>query len=140
MHPQLDDLIDVCLASRVRHIVLAGGLPSASSIRRVKDGGAKVICFSPALILAKRLVRSGVDALVIEGTEAGGHIGPVATNVLAQEILPYIKEVPVFVAGGIGRGESLALYLQMGASGVQMGTRFVCARECVAPRPLSRLF
>ena len=133
MHPQIDDLIDVCLASsRVRHIVLAGGLPSASSIRRVKDGGAKVICFSPALVLAKRLIRSGVDALVIEGTEAGGHIGPVATNVLAQEILPHIKDVPVFVAGGIGRGESLVSYLQMGASGVQMGTRFVCARECVA--------
>lgn len=140
MHPQLDALIDVCLASQVSHVVLAGGLPSASSIRRVKDGGTKVICFSPALVLAKRLIRSGVDALVIEGTEAGGHIGPVSTNVLAQEILPYIKDVPVFIAGGIGRGESMALYLQMGAAGVQMGTRFVCARECIAHPAFKKAF
>jgi enoyl-[acyl-carrier protein] reductase II len=132
MHPDIDALIDVCLDLRVSHVVLAGGLPSASSIKRVKDGGAKVICFSPALVLAKKLVRSGVDALVIEGAEAGGHIGPVATSVLAQEILPQIREVPIFVAGGIGRGEAILSYLEMGASGVQLGTRFVCATECIA--------
>jgi enoyl-[acyl-carrier protein] reductase II len=132
MHPDLEKLIDVCLDLKVSHVVLAGGLPSASSIRRVKDGGAKVICFSPALVLAKKLVRSGVDALVIEGAEAGGHIGPVATSVLAQEILPQIREIPVFVAGGIGRGEAILSYLEMGASGVQLGTRFVCATECIA--------
>jgi enoyl-[acyl-carrier protein] reductase II len=132
MHPDIDKLIDVCLDLKVSHVVLAGGLPSASSIRRVKDGGAKVICFSPALVLAKKLVRSGVDALVIEGAEAGGHIGPVATSVLAQEILPQIREVPIFVAGGIGRGEAILSYLEMGASGVQLGTRFVCATECIA--------
>ena len=67
-----------------------------------------------------------------EGSEAGGHIGPVSTSVLAQEILPNIKEVPVFVAGGIGRGEMVANYLKMGAAGVQMGTIFVCSDECIA--------
>jgi enoyl-[acyl-carrier protein] reductase II len=132
MHPDLEKLIDVCLDLKVSHVVLAGGLPSTSSIKRVKDGGAKVICFSPALVLAKKLVRSGVDALVIEGAEAGGHIGPVSTSVLAQEILPHIREIPVFVAGGIGRGEAILSYLEMGASGVQLGTRFVCATECIA--------
>ncbi|MGB1028101.1 MAG: NAD(P)H-dependent flavin oxidoreductase, partial [Rhodospirillaceae bacterium] len=88
MHPDLDTLIDVCLEKDVSHVVLAGGLPSAKAIRRIKDGGAKVVCFAPALILAKKMIRSGADALVIEGAEAGGHIGPVATSVLAQEILP----------------------------------------------------
>jgi enoyl-[acyl-carrier protein] reductase II len=91
-----------------------------------------VICFAPAVVLAKRLVRSGADALVIEGSEAGGHIGPVSTSVLAQEILPVVREVPVFVAGGIGRGEAIVSYLQMGAAGCQLGTRFVCARESIA--------
>ncbi len=74
----------------------------------------------------------GVDALIIEGHEAGGHIGPVSTSVLAQEILPYIKEVPNFVAGGIGRGELIVSYLKMGAAGCQLGTRFVCAHESKA--------
>lgn len=132
LHPDLDALIDVCGEMQVGHIVLAGGLPSSSSIKRAKNTGAKVVCFAPALVLAKKLLRSGVDALVIEGTEAGGHIGPVATSVLAQEILPAIHQVPVFVAGGIGRGEALVSYLEMGASGCQLGTRFVCATECVA--------
>lgn len=133
MHPQLDALIDVCGQARVSHIVLAGGLPNAAAIKRAKDTGAKVVCFAPALILAKKLARSGVDALVIEGAEAGGHIGPVSTSVLAQEILPVMAtELPIFVAGGIGRGEAIVSYLEMGAAGVQLGTRFVCADECVA--------
>src|SRR5215217_9291549 len=101
MHPRLDALVDACLAARVGHIVFAGGIPPGSAIRRAKEGGAKVVCFAPALALARKLVRSGADALVIEGSEAGGHIGPVSLNVLAQEILPHITEVPVFVAGGI---------------------------------------
>ncbi len=132
MHPELDALIDICVKHQVSHVVLAGGLPPAAAIRRVKDAGAKVICFAPALVLAKRLLRSGADALVIEGAEAGGHIGPVATSVLAQEILPEVRDVPVFVAGGIGRGEAIVAYLEMGAAGCQLGTRFVCASESTA--------
>ena len=102
MHPRLDALIRVCLEAGVGHIVLAGGIPPGGAVRAVKDGGAKLIAFTPALVLAKRLIRSGADALVIEGSEAGGHIGPVSLMVLAQEILPHIREVPVFVAGGLG--------------------------------------
>jgi len=140
MHPQLDQLIDVCQEHSVSHVVLAGGLPSGASIKRIKDFGAKVICFSPALVLAKRLIRNGADALVIEGAEAGGHIGPVVTSVLAQEILPQIKDIPIFVAGGIGRGEAMLSYLEMGASGVQLGTRFVCAHECIAHENFKKAF
>jgi len=132
LHPQLMELIDVCARRRVGHVVLAGALPSAAAVGRIKESGAKLLCFAPALVIAKRLVRMGVDAIVIEGMEAGGHIGPVATGVLAQEILPHLREVPVFVAGGIGRGEAIVSYLEMGAAGVQLGTRFVCAHESIA--------
>jgi enoyl-[acyl-carrier protein] reductase II len=140
LHPNLDELIDVCLEEKSSHVVLAGGLPQGSAISKIKDGGAKVVCFSPALSLAKKLVKSGVDALVIEGAEAGGHIGPVSTAVLAQEILPHVVSVPVFVAGGIGRGEAIASYLQMGASGAQLGTRFVCATEAHVHANFKRAF
>ncbi|MGE5504707.1 MAG: NAD(P)H-dependent flavin oxidoreductase [Actinomycetota bacterium] len=140
MHPELDRLIDACGEMQVGHIVLAGGLPSGASIKRAKDTGAKVVCFAPALVLAKKLIRSGADALVIEGAEAGGHIGPVATGVLAQEILPEIRDVPVFVAGGIGRGEAMLSFLDMGAAGVQLGTRFVCATECIAHANFKQAF
>jgi enoyl-[acyl-carrier protein] reductase II len=140
MHPELDGLIDVCLRTNVSHVVLAGGLPPATAIRRIKEGGAKVVCFAPALVLAKKLLRSGADALVIEGMEAGGHIGPVATSVLAQEILPEITDVPVFVAGGIGRGEAIVSYLEMGAAGAQLGTRFVCAAESIAHPAFKKAF
>src|SRR3569832_1047286 len=86
-------------------------------------------------------MRSNVDALVIEGMEAGGHIGPVTTSVLAQEILPVVsKDIPVLVAGGIGRGEAVAAYLEMGAVGVQLGTRFVCAHECIAHPNFKKAF
>jgi enoyl-[acyl-carrier protein] reductase II len=141
MHPQLMDLIAVCAAHEVSHVVLAGGLPPAGSLDAIKASGAKVICFAPALSLAKKLIRSGVDALVIEGMEAGGHIGPVSTSVLVQEILPEIADqVPVFIAGGIGRGETMAAYLEMGAAGVQIGTRLVCAHESIAHPAFKKAF
>ncbi|WP_294339872.1 nitronate monooxygenase [uncultured Sphingomonas sp.] len=141
MHPQLNELIAVCARHEVGHVVLAGGLPPKGSLEAIKASGAKVICFAPTLALAKKLIRSGVDALVIEGMEAGGHIGPVSTSVLAQEMLPVIAEdVPVFVAGGIGRGEAIAGYLDMGAAGVQLGTRFVCATESIAHPNFKKAF
>ena len=141
MHPNLFALIEVCARHEVGHVVLAGGLPPKGSLEAIKAGGARLICFAPTLALAKKLIRSGVDALVIEGMEAGGHIGPVSTGVLAQEMLPEIAEsVPVFVAGGIGRGEAIAGYLDMGAAGVQLGTRFVCATESIAHANFKRAF
>ncbi|MAM68723.1 MAG: 2-nitropropane dioxygenase [Rhodospirillaceae bacterium] len=140
MHPDLEKLIDVCLDQNVGHIILAGGLPGAPAIKRAKGGGAKVVCFAPTLSLAKRVVRQGADALVIEGAEAGGHIGPVATSVLAQEILPHIEDVPVFIAGGIGRGDAVVAYLEMGASGCQLGTLFVCAEESIAHENFKKAF
>ena len=140
MHPQLAELAEVCKKQNVSHVVFAGGVPSGDIIKAVKAYGAKVIGFAPSAIIGRKLVRSGADALVIEGTEAGGHIGPVSTSVLVQEILPQITEVPVFVAGGIGRGEAIVSYLDMGAAGVQLGTRFVCASECIAHAKFKEAF
>ncbi len=145
MHPQLFELIAICAAHQVSHVVLAGGIPPKGSIEALKAGGkeagAKVICIPPTLALAKKYLRSGADALVIEGSEAGGHIGPVSTSVLAQEILPVLgSEALVFVAGGIGRGEAIASYLEMGAAGVQLGTRFACASESIAHADFKKAF
>lgn len=132
MHPDLDALLDVCAKNNVSHVVLAGGLPPAFAIAKVKAYGGKVLCFTPTLAFGKKLVKMGVDALIIEGNEAGGHVGPVSSSILAQEILPVIRDVPIFIAGGIGRGEAIVTYLELGASGVQLGTRFVCATESTA--------
>jgi enoyl-[acyl-carrier protein] reductase II len=140
MHPALEQLVEVCKRQNVSHVVLAGGIPSSATIKSIKDYGGKVVGFAPAAIIGKKLIKNGVDALVIEGMEAGGHIGPVTTSVLAQEILPVIREVPVFVAGGIGRGEAIVAYLEMGAAGVQLGTRFVCATESIAHAKFKEIF
>ena len=140
LHPQMLDLIAVCAKHDVSHIVLAGGLPSGAAIEAIKAAGAKLMCFAPTAALAKKLVRSGADAIVIEGSEAGGHIGPVSLGVLAQEILPVISDVPVFVAGGIGRGAAIAAWLEMGASGVQLGTRFAASAESVAHPNFKKAF
>jgi len=141
MHPQLFDLIGICAKHKVGHVVLAGGIPPKGSVEAIKEFGGKVLVFAPTLALAKKLLRSGADALVIEGMEAGGHIGPVSTSVLAQEFLPALrKKFLVFVAGGIGRGDMIAAYLEMGAAGVQLGTRFACATESIAHPDFKKAF
>ncbi|MBN9144965.1 MAG: nitronate monooxygenase [Novosphingobium sp.] len=141
MHPKLFELIEVCARHGVTHVVLAGGIPPKGSVEAIKAFGAKVLVFAPTLALAKKLLRSGADALVIEGSEAGGHIGPVSTSVLAQEFLPALAEdYLVFVAGGIGRGEAIASYLEMGAAGVQLGTRFAAASESIAHPDFKKAF
>ncbi len=130
--PNFRSHIGTVVRERVPFAIFAGSIPSGRDIEQVKSSGAKILCFAPVLSLAKRLIKQGVDALIIEGNEAGGHIGPVSTSVLAQEFLLTIAEVPVFVAGGIGTGEMIAQYLSLGASGAQLGTRFVVAEECIA--------
>lgn len=144
LHPDLAGLIQICIEENVSHVALAGGIPTKASVEILKAAGIKVICFAPALPLAKRMIQYGTDALVIEGHEAGGHIGPVSTSVLAQEILPTLTKdfphIPTFIAGGIGRGDAMITYLEMGASGCQLGTRFVCATECNAHPDFKKAF
>jgi enoyl-[acyl-carrier protein] reductase II len=113
-------------------VVFAGSIPKKSEIEKAKRCGARVICFASTAPLAHSLIDRGADALILEGSEAGGHIGPVALSVLIQQILFSVDNVPIFIAGGIATGRMMAHLLMMGAAGIQMGTRFIMAEECVA--------
>ncbi len=113
-------------------VMFAGSIPREPEIRRAQEAGAKVICFAPTAPLAIRLIKMGTDALMLEGSEAGGHIGPVSLTVLLQQILFEVEDVPIFTAGGIATGRMMAHLLMMGAAGIQMGTRFVMSDECKA--------
>jgi len=113
-------------------VVFAGGIPKKSEIAKAKDHGAKVVCFASTAPLAHQLIDRGADALILEGSEAGGHIGPVALSVLIQQILFNVDSVPIFIAGGVATGRMMAHLLMMGAAGIQMGTRFIMAEECLA--------
>ncbi len=113
-------------------IMFAGSIPREPEIRKAQNAGARIICFAPTAPLAIRLIKMGTDALMLEGSEAGGHIGPVSLSVLLQQVLFEIDSVPIFVAGGIATGRMMAHLLMMGAAGIQMGTRFVMSDECKA--------
>ncbi len=121
-------------------VVFAGGIPKKREIARARDAGARVMCFAPTAPLAHKLIERGADALMLEGSEAGGHIGPVALSILLQQILFQVDEVPVFIAGGIATGRMMAHLLMMGAAGVQMGTRFVMSEECIAHPRFKEVF
>ncbi len=82
MHPCLDDLAEICICCRVSHVMLVRGPPSSQLVKKLKEGHVKVMSFAPTLVLSKRLIKMGVDTLVIEGNELGRHIGPVNTIVL----------------------------------------------------------
>ena len=135
MHPKLEQMIDVCIKSGVQYIIFAGSVAKIPRdlIARIKESKIKIMTFAPSLIIANGLIRMGFNAIILEGMEAGGHIGPVSTSVLVQEILPNISdEVPVFVGGGIGHGSMIGSLLEMGASGVQLGSKFVCSYDSPA--------
>ncbi len=130
--PNFKSQLDLVCEMECGWITFAGATPGRSDIARAKDSGARVFCFAPAESLAMKLVDLGVDGLVLEGSEAGGHIGPVSLSVLIQQILFKVDSVPIFVAGGIATGKMMAHLLLMGAAGIQMGTRFVLSDECKA--------
>jgi enoyl-[acyl-carrier protein] reductase II len=121
-------------------VVLAGGIPKKSEIEKAKEHGARVVCFASTAPLAHLLIERGADALILEGSEAGGHIGPVALSVLIQQILFSVDSVPIFIAGGIATGRMMAHLLMMGAAGIQMGTRFIMAEECIAHSKFKETF
>jgi len=138
--PVYKDQLQLVCDMQCQLVMFAGSIPKDTEIQRVKDTGAKVICFAPTAPLAHRLIKMGADALMIEGVEAGGHIGPVSLTVLLQQILFEIDNVPVFVAGGIATGRMMAHLLMMGATGIQMGTRFVMSKECKAHPEFKKVF
>lgn len=128
--PHISELIEVCLEARVPVITTGAGNPG-SFIDRFKEIGTKVIPVIPSVALAQRMEKVGADAVIAEGTEAGGHIGELTTMVLVPQVVDAVT-IPVIAAGGIADGRGVAASLSLGASGVQVGTRFICATECTA--------
>ncbi|OQX94911.1 hypothetical protein B6I21_08155 [candidate division KSB1 bacterium 4572_119] len=128
--PNYKEQLKITTQKEVPFIIFAGSFPRGSEIKIAKDSGAKVVAFASNESIAHRMIASGVDALMLEGSEAGGHIGHVSLSILLQQVLFAVEEIPVFVAGGIATGRFMAHLLLMGASGIQMGTRFVMTKEC----------
>jgi len=130
MSPFVEEIIQVVLEEGVPIVTTGGGNPGVY-ISTFKQAGIKVMPVVSSVALAQRLQRAGADALVAEGLESGGHVGETATMALVPQVVDSVT-IPVVAAGGIGDGRGLAAALALGAQGVQLGTRFVCADECVA--------
>jgi len=130
MDKEIDEKIAIVCEEKVAFVTIGAGNP-VPHIKRFHEAGIKVIPVVPNVKLAKRVEENGADAIVIEGMEAGGHIGKLTTMALMTQVIPEVS-IPVIAAGGISDGRGLAAALTMGASGVQMGTRFYASEECVA--------
>lgn len=130
LSPFAEDIVDLVIEENVPIVTTGAGNPG-KYIDRFKKNNIKVVPVVSSVILAKRLVRTGVDAVIAEGTEAGGHIGDLTTMTLVPQLVDAI-DIPVIAAGGVADGRGFAAALSLGASGIQMGTRFVCAKESIA--------
>lgn len=130
--PEYPKQIEMVKRLKLPYIIFAGSFPKEREVKEVKDSGAKVTCFASTLSIAERMIKYGADALVLEGSEAGGHVGYVSLIVLLQQVLFHVSDVPIFVGGGLATGRMAAHMFLMGASGIQMGTRFAVAKESVA--------
>ena len=128
MAPNKDEIVDVICTEKPAFVTLGAGNP-VPYFEKLHVAGIKVIPVVPNVKLAKRVEEKGADAIVVEGMEAGGHIGSIATMPLMTQVIPAVS-LPVVMAGGFADGRGLAAALVMGASGVQMGTRFLVAEEC----------
>ncbi len=129
LSPYADEVIQIIIEEKIPVITTGAGNPG-KYLPALKDAQIKVIPVVNSVALAKRLEKSGVDAIVGEGLEAGGHVGTETTMVLIPQLADAL-EVPVIAAGGIADGRGMAAAMLLGAEGVQVGTRFVCAEECI---------
>ncbi len=123
-----DELSEVVIEEGVKVVTTGAGNPG-KYIEKWKKAGIKVIPVVASVALAKRMERAGADAVVAEGCEAGGHIGKLTTMVLIPQVVDAVN-IPVIAAGGIGDGRGVAAAFMLGASGIQIGTRFLVATEC----------
>ena len=130
MSPFVKEVMQVVVEERVPVVTTGAGNP-AEYLPALKEIGTKVIPVVASVALAKRLVRSGVDAVIAEGTESGGHIGDITTMALVPQVVDAV-DVPVIAAGGIGDSRGIVAGMALGASGVQMGSRCVVSAECIA--------
>ena len=128
MAPNKEDIVKVICEEKPAFVTLGAGNP-VPFIEPLHAAGIKVIPVVPNVKLAKRVEKAGADAIVVEGMEAGGHIGVLTTMALMTQVIPEVS-LPVIMAGGFGDGRGIAAALLMGAAGVQIGTRFLIAEEC----------
>ena len=131
---------DILLSKKVPFVVFAGSFPKRYDVEGMKNAGIKTMSFASTNSIAKRQIDFGVDALILEGSEAGGHIGHVSLTILLQQVLFEHHDIPIFVAGGIATGKMVAHLLLMGAAGCQLGTRFVMSSECTAHEKFKEAF
>ena len=130
MSPHVDEVSQVLLEEKVPVITTGAGMPD-KYMKLWVPAGIKVVPVVPSVAIARRVERFGATAVIAEGGESGGHIGEMATMTLVPQVVDAVK-IPVIAAGGIADGRGFAAALMLGAQGVQMGTRFLCAEECVA--------
>lgn len=130
MSPFVKEVMQVVVDEKIKVVTTGAGNPG-EYIPALKEIGAKIIPVVASVALAKRLVRTGVDAVIAEGMESGGHIGEITTMALLPQIVDAV-DVPVIAAGGIGDSRGIVAAFAMGAQGVQMGSRFVVSQECIA--------
>ncbi|MCL1865969.1 MAG: nitronate monooxygenase [Oscillospiraceae bacterium] len=128
MSPNSDELAQIAIDEKIAFVTTGAGNPG-KYIEAFKSAGVKVIPVIPSVGLAKRMERAGADAVIAEGGESGGHIGENSTFCLVPQVVDAL-DIPVLAAGGIADGRGLAASLMLGATGVQIGTRFLAAHEC----------
>ena len=128
LHPEVDEIFDIILEYEVPVVTTGAGNPG-KYIKDLKHRGVKVIPVVPSVALGRRMEKLGSDCIIVEGAEAGGHVGELTTMSLVPQIVDSV-DIPVIAAGGIADGRGMAASLALGAKGVQMGTRFVCSKEC----------
>ena len=133
----VDELVDLLIEEKVAVVTTGAGNPG-KYIPRFKEAGIKVIPVVANVTLAKRVQRAGADAVVAEGCEAGGHIGETTTMAMIPQMVDAL-DIPVIAAGGIADGRGLAAAYMLGAEGVQVGTRFLVAEECIVSQPYKEM-
>ncbi len=129
MNPQADEIAQLLADENIPVITTGAGSPG-KYMARWKEAGARVIPVVASVALARMMEKAGADAVVAEGTESGGHIGAATTMTLVPQVVDAVS-IPVIAAGGIADARGFAAALMLGASGVQIGTRFVVAEECI---------
>ncbi|EGM8936669.1 DUF561 domain-containing protein [Listeria monocytogenes] len=131
MMPNCPELVNVIIEEDVRVVTTGAGTPKPF-MEKFKAAGIKVIAVIPSVKIAQKMEEIGVDAVVAEGTEAGGHVGETTTMALVRQVVSAVN-IPVIAAGGIADGHGMAAVYALGASGVQIGTLFLVAEECPVP-------
>ena len=128
LSPFADELVKVVCEEKVPVVTTGAGSPG-KYIQMFKESGTKVLPVAPSVAIAKRMEKDGADAVIAEGCESGGHIGKITTMALVPQVVDALN-IPVIAAGGIADGRGMAAARMLGASGFQIGTRFLVANEC----------